>query len=59
MAFLYIPPLKPVPENATQEDRQKMYEEYCAELIKCNPRNFNNDGGIKSFFSRLMANLCR
>jgi len=43
-----IPEMQKVPEGATQEDRQKMYDDYCAEMASLNPRHFNPDGSQKS-----------
>jgi hypothetical protein len=51
MAIVIVPELKPIPVDATPEYRQKLYDEYCAELIKLNPQYFNQDGSPKSIWS--------
>lgn len=48
MAYANIPPMKEVPEGATQEQRDAMYQEYRAELQLRNPRHFNPDGSLKT-----------
>ena len=53
MAIAIIPKMKPIPKGATKEDRERMFEEYKAELISLNPGNFNPDGTTKSFFQWL------
>jgi len=53
MARIHIPLMKPVPENATVEDRRKMFEEHKAKLIKLNPSCFNTDGTVKTIWQRL------
>lgn len=37
MSRVIIPPLKKIPEGATLEDRQRMYDERVAELKRLNP----------------------
>lgn len=48
MAHLDIPKLKPIPEGATREDRERMYQEHIAEIKRRNPRHFNADGTRRS-----------
>ena len=43
-----LPPMRPIPEGATKEDRHRMFDEYKAELIKLNPSHFNADGSQKT-----------
>jgi hypothetical protein len=43
-----IPPMEPVPEDASKEERQAMYDEYCASVQRLNPRHFNANGTQKS-----------
>lgn len=50
MSIAIIPKMKKIPEGATKEDRQRMFQEYRAELIKYNPSHFNPDGSVKSFW---------
>lgn len=48
MAILRIPPMKKIPEGATLEDRERMYDEHIAELKRLNPKRYNADGSLKS-----------
>jgi hypothetical protein len=52
MPKLNIPPLKRVPEGATQTQRVKMYEDYTADLIRMNPGQFNSDGSVKTAWQK-------
>lgn len=61
MARVYIPNMRKIAEGATNEEREKMFEEYKKELIKLNPSKFNSDGSVKTLwqsFSSLMFLLC-
>lgn len=44
---ILVPALKPIPSDATSEQRQQMYEEYCQELARLNPRFHGRDGKPK------------
>ncbi|MCK4501019.1 hypothetical protein KAU11_11020 [Candidatus Babeliales bacterium] len=44
---IIIPPLKPIPLDATDEERAAMYEEYKQELIDLNPNHLDSDGNTK------------
>lgn len=46
-----IPPFKPVPEGATEEQTQAMHEDYVRELVRLNPRFFNADGSMRTAWS--------
>jgi hypothetical protein len=48
MARSYFPPLKPIPEGATKEERIAMFNEYKKEAISMNPNAFNKDGTVKT-----------
>jgi hypothetical protein len=37
---VFLPPLKPVPKNASDADRKAMYWEYCDLLVKLKPSRF-------------------
>ena len=52
---IIIPPKKPVPEGATQELRQKMYQEYCEELRLWNPFYFHSDGTFRKWWEILFG----
>jgi len=53
MARVYTPPLKPIPDGATKEDRQRMFDEHKADLIRLNPNHFNADGTQKTMWQWL------
>ena len=53
MATVYIPKMKPVPDGASDEDRQRMFDEYKADLARLNPGLFNADGTQKTLWQRL------
>jgi len=53
MPGIFLLDIPPVPENATKEDRQRMFDEYKTKMIKMNPGRFNADGSIKSFWQWL------
>lgn len=42
--------MSPVPKDATQKDRQRMFDEYKTEMIKMNPERFNADGTMKTIW---------
>lgn len=50
-----IPPMKPIPEGATREDRVRMYDEHVAELRRLNPQHFNADGSLKPMWPIWLA----
>ena len=37
MPGIFLLDIPPVPENATKEDRQRMFDEYKTKMIKMNP----------------------
>lgn len=54
---VYLPPMKRVPEGATQADRDRMYDEYEAEVKRMNPGFFNSDGSLKTLRQRVLELL--
>jgi hypothetical protein len=48
-----IPPLKKIPNDATAEQRKKIFEKYCFELRSLNPHLLNFDESRKSFWQWL------
>lgn len=54
MAYLRIPDMKKIPDGATRGDRDRMHDEYCAELRRLNPSHFNSDGSFKSVWQWLI-----
>ncbi len=57
MRRAYMPPMKPIPEGATKEDRKKLYDEYMQELRELNPHCFNEDGSVKSAWQTFMDSI--
>jgi len=57
MARIYLPPLELIPEGATTAERQKMFDEYKAKMIKMNPGRFNDDGTLKTAWELFMGLL--
>lgn len=55
MSYIYLPPIKPVPEGASMEERKRMYEEAKAELIRFNPDYFTKDGKLKAWYEPLIG----
>lgn len=53
MPKLNIPPLKRVPDGATQTYRAKMYDDYKADLMRMNPGAFNHDGSVKTAWQKI------
>lgn len=53
MAIVVTPRLKPIPEGATKDDRERMHKNYIAELARLNPGHFHANGTRKSVFWRL------
>ena len=49
MGKFIIPPKKPVPFDATKAERERMFEEYKAEVARLNPHLYNADGSAKTF----------
>jgi hypothetical protein len=47
MPRVILPEMTRVPEGASREVRDRMYEEYKAELMALNPGHFNSDGSLK------------
>jgi len=47
MRRAFLPPRKPIPEGATEEDRKRMFQEYREELRRLNPHMHNPDGSLK------------
>lgn len=50
MAMCYLPVIKPIPKNATKEEREKALSDYKKLLIESNPRFFDRGGKLKSPF---------
>ena len=48
-----IPPLKPIPEGATEQDRRNLFNEHVAELRRLNPGRFNPDGSVITLWQAL------
>jgi hypothetical protein len=46
----YLPPMKPIPEGATKEDRARMHEDYKKEFRRLNPGHYNKDGNVKKWW---------
>lgn len=42
MIKVIIPPLKKIPEGATREDRERMFDEHVSEVKRLNPKHYNN-----------------
>jgi len=40
--------MKPIPEGATLEDRERLFKEYRIELARLNPHMYNPDGSMKT-----------
>lgn len=57
MAIITTPKLKPIPEGATKDVRDKMHKDYVAELIRLNPGHFHADGRRKDVFARIKGLL--
>jgi len=53
MARAIIPLMTPVPDGATKADRERMFEEWKAELGELNPHLFNPNGSQKTFWQYL------
>lgn len=54
MSSVYLPPLKPIPDGTTKQDRIRMFEESKQELIRLNPTRFNPDGTVKTLWQNLI-----
>lgn len=46
--ILIVPPFHRIPPEATLQDRERMLEEWKAELIRCNPHLYKPDGSTRS-----------
>lgn len=55
MGQAYFAPIRPVPENATKEERLKAFEEYKKEMMMLNPQFFNSDGSVKTVWQTLKS----
>lgn len=55
MPRAYIPPMKRVPEGATEQEREMMYKEYRELLVKMNPSYFNADGSLKTIWQQIKS----
>lgn len=53
MAILIVPPFHNIPPDATREDRERMFEEWKAELARSNPHLYHPDGSQRSLWSCL------
>jgi hypothetical protein len=53
--IVFIPPMKPVPLGASDEDRRRMYEEYCDELRRLNPFYYHSDGSLRRWWQLLLG----
>jgi len=47
----YMPPMKPIPYGATQQQREKMFVDYVDEVIDLNPWHVPNKNTIDLYHS--------
>jgi len=59
MAYINLPSMKPVPDDASSETRRQMYEEYEALLRLSNPSHFNSDGTVRRGLFQRIADVFR
>jgi hypothetical protein len=53
--IIICPPMPKVPDGATQEVREAMYQAYVAELRRANPQFFSADGKRLSWWRVLLG----
>jgi hypothetical protein len=54
MAIITIPKLKPIPDGATRDDRERLHKDYVAELVRLNPGHLHADGTLKIVLKRIV-----